>query len=378
VCDGAGGVKIVIERFADGLSRRLDGIQERRVLRAGRHALLRERIESGMELAEPLEAGRGGADRLFRVVAGRAIMGRENEDPEGFGAVSLEQVCTGAEVAKRLAHLHAIDRDHVVMNPVARERLVGDGLTLRDLALVVRKHVLETAAVDVERLAQILGAHDRALDMPAGISGTPGRVPLEDVVGLCALPEREVLRIALVGTSLDAHRFAQFVDRAARKLAVVFERSDVEIHVPVGNVRMAFLNKLLNGLDLLADMLGRAHVEARVRNAQSFHVMHILEHALVNDLVGVNAVDARLALDLVLAGVGVIGQMANVGDILHITHIEPALPEMLHKHIERYIALCMAKMRRPVDSRPADIDANMPLHQRDELLFRATHRVVQH
>ena len=54
------------------------------------------------------------------------------------------------------------------VDPDARERLAGEALGLRDLALVVREDEVLAARVQVDRLAEVLLRHHRALDVPAG------------------------------------------------------------------------------------------------------------------------------------------------------------------------------------------------------------------
>ena len=60
------------------------------------------------------------------------------------------------------------------MHPVSGERRPAmRAAALRDLILVMREDEVETAAVDVDRLAKVRGNHRRAFDMPAGPPATP-------------------------------------------------------------------------------------------------------------------------------------------------------------------------------------------------------------
>src|SRR4051812_25319582 len=103
-------------------------------------------------------------------------------------------------VAEALGHLRAFDVQEGAVAPPARKWLSGRRLGLRDLVLVMRKDEVDRAAVDVERLAEQIHRHGRALEMPAGASSAPRRVPGSRgrfVFGLRGLPEREVLRVFL-------------------------------------------------------------------------------------------------------------------------------------------------------------------------------------
>ena len=83
---------------------------------------------------------------------------------------------------------------------------VEHALALGDLVGVVHPDVVDAAGVDVEAVAEVLGGHGRALDVPAGEAAAPRRVPL--LLALHArrgeLPEREVGRVALGLDVLDA------------------------------------------------------------------------------------------------------------------------------------------------------------------------------
>ena len=71
---------------------------------------------------------------------------------------------------------------------------------LCDLVCMVGECVIDTAAMDIKILAQMLHRDAGALDVPAGISHSPGAVPLKLLVvelGLCK-PENEVCLVSFV------------------------------------------------------------------------------------------------------------------------------------------------------------------------------------
>ncbi len=87
------------------------------------------------------------------------------------------------------------------MEPHARELLVVGGLGLSNLVLVMRKHQVDPARMDVDRLAKVALAHRRALDVPAGPALAERRIPRGSkllVLWLRLLPEREVAHRLLV------------------------------------------------------------------------------------------------------------------------------------------------------------------------------------
>src|SRR2546423_1018008 len=84
--------------------------------------------------------------------------------------------------------------------PPPRPRRPGPGPAgLRQLVLVVREDQVEAPAVDLEHRAEERLRHRRALDVPARASRSPRGIPEGVLVGLVALPEREVPGVLLAG-----------------------------------------------------------------------------------------------------------------------------------------------------------------------------------
>src|SRR5262249_30647455 len=86
----------------------------------------------------------------------------------GISLPALQQLPDPDEVAERLRHLLALDLQEAIVHPDARHlRAVECAAGLRDLVLVMRKHEIDTAAMDVELFAEMLPGHRRAFDVPA-------------------------------------------------------------------------------------------------------------------------------------------------------------------------------------------------------------------
>ena len=81
--------------------------------------------------------------------------------------LACEQFRQGDEVAERLAHLLAIDGDHVVVNPVVHALCSARCFVLGDFAFVVREHEVHAASVDVEFASEVFLTHYGALQMPS-------------------------------------------------------------------------------------------------------------------------------------------------------------------------------------------------------------------
>src|SRR5262249_48643304 len=158
-----------------------------------------------------------------------------------------------------LGHLRSAQIDQPVLAPEVRERLSAAGFALRDLVLVVRKDQVLAAAVDVERLAQVLAGHGRALYVPARPPRAPRYLPCR-LCWLGALPQREVQRVALRLARLDPVALAQLVHAAAGELAVVGLLADLEVDVAAGGVGEALLDQRRDHPVHLGDVLRGAWV----------------------------------------------------------------------------------------------------------------------
>ena len=125
-------------------------------------------------------------------------MHREQQVADRLGRGALRQQVPERElIAQGLRHLLSLDDQEFGVKPVVHERLPRRSLALGDLVLMMGKDQVGAAAVDVEGLAQVLHAHRRAFDVPAGPAGADFGLP-EVLPFLRRLPEREVARVLFV------------------------------------------------------------------------------------------------------------------------------------------------------------------------------------
>ena len=80
---------------------------------------------------------------------------RANQHPTDFAAriAFLQNVAERVEIAERFRHLLPIDHQMRAMEPVVDELYAVGGFGLRDFVFMMREHVVDTAAMDVKRLA---------------------------------------------------------------------------------------------------------------------------------------------------------------------------------------------------------------------------------
>jgi len=206
-------------------------------------------------------------DAFGRKLERGAIVRAEQEEAERLAAEAPRCFVDGHEVSERFRHLFLRDRDEAVVHPVPRDRAAAGPFGLSDLVFVVREDEVGAPAVNVERLAEVLGAHRRALDMPSRPSGSPRALP-RGLPGLARLPKREVHRVPLALVDLHARARMHVFQATLGELAVLGKLLDGEVDVPVHSVGKTLLLELLDQLDHLRDVVGGTRLEGRGQAAE--------------------------------------------------------------------------------------------------------------
>ena len=312
----------------------------------------------------------------------------QHEETDRHGRIGLrqqlvaagEELFEGDEVAQRLAHLLSVDRNHVVVHPVLRRIVSQRGGRLRDLALVVREHQIHAAAVDVEPFAQILGAHGRALHVPAGEPVAPRRRPAHNVFGRRLFPQREVAAVAFVALPVQRARVGHDVFQIAPRKDAVAVVAVVLLHIEIDrSVRLVGVTRIENLLHeglLLDDMPRSPRLDRGAEHAQRIHRPMVTLRVVVRHLHRFELFEPRLLRDLVLAVVGVVFQMPHVGDVAHVAHLVAERLQITEQQVEGHGRTRVPQMRIAVDRRPADVHAHTGRSQRHELLLAAGKRIV--
>ena len=217
--------------------------------------------------------------------------------------------------------------------------------------------------------------------MPAGETVAPGRRPAHYVPGFGLLPEREVVGVALVGLSVEAAgAFERVFEVAAGEHSVVVVGViflDVEVHASVAFVGVAGVQDLLYGLDLLDYVAGGAGLDGGRRHVQQAHGLVVAQGVGLHDLHGFELFEPGLAGDLVLPFVGVVLQMAHVGDVAHVAHLVAEVAQQLEEHVVGHSGARVSEMGVAVDGGPADIHAHVAGMDGHEELLAVRKRICQ-
>src|SRR5439155_19347553 len=166
------------------------------------------------QAAEALERTPRLVQALLRELDRMAVVGAEQPESQRVRIVALHQLADEQRVAQGFGHLLGAQIHEPVVDPVPSERLPGRRLRLCDLALVVGKDEVLAPAMDVERRAEILHRHGRALDVPAGASIPPGTRPRRHI-------ECSALAMEYLGSTLDRKSTRLNTSHVAISYAVV-------------------------------------------------------------------------------------------------------------------------------------------------------------
>ena len=295
----------------------------------------------------------------------------QHKEAQHIGGRGLEDVAQQQEVAQRLAHLLVVDLQHAAVHPVIGEGAAACGLGLGALVLVMREHQVGAAAVDIERQAQVLARHSRALDVPAGTALAPRAFPRR-LAGFGGLPQREVQMVALaifqalaVGAQLAMTAF-HLVDVATGQRTVISVAAHAEINVALDLVRMAAIDEFLDEPDHLGDLLGCARAHIGVLHVHGVHIVKEGLRIFSGNLGCAAALFVGLLDDLVI----------NVGDIGDELHVEAAPGEVAADDVEADERTGVADVDVVVHGGTAHVHADLPVLKRLERHLLAKFGVV--
>ena len=293
--------------------------------------------------------------------------------------IAAEQLGQGDEVSETLSHLLAANGDEVVVHPVVHTLGVATCYVLGNLALVVGEHEVHASAVNVEFVPEVFFAHDGALQVPAGESFAPRGGPAHNVLGLSLFPEGEVVRGAFVALPVQASgAFQGVVQIAAAQhsvMVVLVVFLHVEIDAAVGFIGIAGVENFLDGLDLLHYVAAGAGLDGGRRAVQETHGFVVTESISLHHFHGLQLFQAGLLCYLVLTFVGIMFEVADIGDIAYIAHLVAQVAQQLAEHVVCHSRPGMAEMSLTVHGGAAYIHSNMSFMDRLEELLGTRKRV---
>ena len=331
----------------------------------------------------------GALQGLVAEVHRTAVVGLQDEEADGHGRVSALQTLVlsgkelgqGDEVVVRLAHLLAVDGNHVVVHPIGHHGMSLACLCLCYLALVVGEDEVKAASVYVETLAQVLLAHCRALAVPAGETFAPGAWPVHDVLGACLLPQGKVGLVALLAHTCQgvAAGILDVLQRTAAQyaiLVVLVVALYVEVDGTVALIGIAVVHNLLHQLLLLYDMTGGMRLDAGRQAVQCRHGLVEAVGIVLCHLHGLQLLQTCLLGNLVLTLVGIVLQVAHVGNVAHIAHLVALMLQVAEQQVESNGRASMSQVCIAIYRGSANVHAHTTLHQGTEQFLLAGQSIV--
>ena len=179
------------------------------------------------------------------------------------------------------------------------------------------------AAVDIDGLAQVAVGHGGALDMPAGTAGAPGGIP-GGLPGLRCLPQGKIHGVLLLLAHVDPGSGLEILQGLMAQLAVFPELRGAVVHVPVGGIGVALVDKGLDQSDDLGDVLRGLGMHRGFPHSQARRVLFVLGDILLRHLRGGDALFRRPADDLVV----------HVREVLHEGHVVAPVFQVAPEHVE--------------------------------------------
>ncbi len=252
-----------------------------------------------------------------------------------------------------------------VVHPVLRERLPVARFRLRDFVFVMWKEQIEPAAVNVERLPEVLHAHRRAFDMPARTTGSPGAVPCR-LARPGSLPHGEVGRVAFAVAGFDASSRQHFVDASPAQFAVIVIPLDLKVDVTIERISMAVFDERADHLEHLVDVLGGFWKPVNRVDAHGLEVFEVIVRHLLGEGFDRGSFFSSLVDEFVI----------NVGDVDDPVDRIARVFEISFDRIEDDRPDHVPDMCRLVNRRPAQIHADLAWLDRFKILFCPGQRVV--
>ena len=293
---------------------------------------------------------------------------------------AVEELFEGNEVVIRLTHLLSGNGDHIVMHPIVHRLMSLCCHALGNFTLMVREHQIESAAMNIEFLAEIFLSHSGAFEMPPREALAPWGRPMHDMLRRSLLPESEIERIALLLLTVEgAGIVLHLLNISSRKLPIVMVAViflHVEINRSAAFISISGLKNLLHIFNLLDDMTRSMGLDARGKHIKGFHILMVAVEVELHHFHRFELFETRFLGNLILAGIRIMFEMPHVGDISDIAHLESEMKQIAIEDIEGDGRTCMTQMSVSIDSRATHIHTDMPVVNRPEGLFHAGKRIV--
>ena len=271
------------------------------------------------------------------------------------------------EITGRFRHFAGIDLQEITMHPEIRQTGAVARHVLRDFIAVVNRNMVFAAAVNIKPRCQVFCRHRRAFNMPARETTTPRAIPfhLTLFVFRAEFPQRKIGGIAFF-TQFHAAARLDRITLDTCQITVVILLAGIKVNAVAGAVGVTVFLDATDEIDLFCDMVGCFTPDCRFQNIQGAEIVLEGSGEAVCDLPCRFTGFTAAFFHFVFAVIAVRHQMADVGDVNHVTHVVAIPFQRTAQQIFKQIGTQIADVRIVIHGRTAAVQANPVFVKRAE------------
>ena len=145
-------------------------------------------------------------------------------------------------VAERFGNFCIINLKVLTVHPVFRKLLPSNTLTLSDFAVVMSRHVVDAAGMNIDLFTKGSKGHGGTFNVPTREACAKTALPTQ----LTFFPDSEVSRMVFFGIDFHSHSIAEFINLDITQAAIGRKFFNIKIGAIGSFVNIAFIIK---GLD---------------------------------------------------------------------------------------------------------------------------------
>ena len=187
-----------------------------------------------------------------------------------------------------------------------------------------------------------------------------------------------VLVALTVELTCVGHDIVEVTTREATIVVIAVVALYIEVDRTIRLVGIASVENALNHLDLLDDMTRSLWLDRGRLNAQLTHCIAVALRIVVCNLHRLELLEASLLCNLILAFVGILLQVAYIGNVAYVAHLVAQRLEVAEQKVEGYGWACVTQVWIAINCWAADIHTHVVGVNRLERLLATCERIVQY
>ena len=170
-------------------------------------------------------------------------------------------------------------------------------------------------------------------------------------------------------TSIYGYDIFQIATREFTVVVILVILLNIEIYRAVGFIGITCIENALNEIYLLHDVPRSVWLDRWSQDIELLHSFVVTLGIVVRHLHRLQLLKASLLCDLILSLIGIMLQMAYIGNVANIAHLISQMGEVTVQNIESNCRTGVSQMCVTVNSRAADIKSNVSFVNRFEYFF---------